>query len=90
MRKLILKWLFGADWEEYWDLHEKYIFELGQHKKSIEREKELIEETQELRERILKEIEDNIKISKMSLKILDAYEKLERICKENGIDTEEV
>lgn len=90
MRKAIIKWLLGADWEEYWDLHDRYIYELEQHKKSIEREKELIEETKELRERILKEIEDNIKVSKISLKVLDAYEKLERICKENGIDTEEI
>ena len=90
MRKLILKLLLGVDWEEYLDLHNKYLLELKQHRDALEQNKELMEELQELRRKILKEIESELRTSKLALKVLDVTEKLEQICKEYGIDTEGV
>lgn len=87
MKKAIIKWLFGADWEEYWDLHEKYVYELEQHKKSIESEIEALEDVQKLRRMLLKEIDDELRTSNLALKVIDINEELERICKEHGIDT---
>ena len=29
MRKKIMKWLLGNDWEEYWDLHKEYCEQLS-------------------------------------------------------------
>lgn len=86
IRKAIIKWLLGADWEEYWELHTKYIYEMECNKRLLEETKESIEDIQILREKLLKEIDDEIRTSKMALKVLDVNEKLERICKENGID----
>ena len=90
MRKAIIKWLLGTDWEEYWDLHHKYICELTEHKKSLEQNKELMEDLQELRGKLIKEIDSELRTSKLALKVLEVNEKLEHICKENGIDTENI
>ena len=86
IRKAIIKWLLGEDWEEYWELHKKYIYEMECNKKLLEETKESLEDIQYLRTKLVKEIDDEIRTSKMALKVLDVNEKLERICKENGID----
>lgn len=46
IRKIIIKWLLGEDWEEYWDLHRKYCEEI---KTNIE----LLEENQKLTTRLI-------------------------------------
>ena len=83
MRKAIIKWLLGADWEEYWKLHRRYIRE-------IEDNIELLKESQDLREKLIKKIDSETKTAKLALKVIDINEKLERICRENGIDTENI
>ena len=55
MKKAIIKWLFGNDLEEYWELHDKYCKELNAHIESLE-------ENQMLRLELMKKIENNIKI----------------------------
>lgn len=35
MRKRFLKWLIGADWYTYWELHERYTKELDAHIKTL-------------------------------------------------------
>ena len=88
MRKEIMKWLLGADWEEYWKLHDRYIREIELNLELLKENKKLLEETQDLRRKLIKEIDSETRTAKLALKVLNVNEKLERICKKNGIDVE--
>lgn len=72
LRKAIIKWLLGADWEEYWELHRKYGEELGKHMDDLNK---LIT----LSKQSIKENEEHIKTLNVVKKLID-------LCKENGIE----
>ena len=76
MKKAIIKWLFGNNWEEYWELHDKYCKELNAHIESLE-------ENQKLRLELMEKIESHIRTLDFSQKLMD-------LLKENGIDYSEI
>jgi hypothetical protein len=79
MRKKIIEWLFGNDWEEYWDLHKKYCDEL--HKNL-----ELMEENQEIRKEKLEIMERDLENLRLTRIVLDNTKDLENICEKYGIN----
>ena len=76
MKKAIIKWLFGNNWEEYWELHDKYCKELNAHIESLE-------ENQKLRLELMEKIESHIRTLDFSQRLMD-------LLKENGIDYSEI
>lgn len=79
MKKKIIKWLFGSDWEEYWDLHKKYCDEL--HKNL-----ELMEENQEIRKGKLEVMERDLENLRLTRIVLDRMKDLENICEKYDIN----
>ena len=83
MRKAIIKWLLGIEIKTYFDL-------LVDHSKQINRNIELLKETDELTKRLIEEKEQHLETLNLTEKIIEGYKKLKRICEENGIDVEEI
>lgn len=79
MRKKIIEWLFGNDWEKYWDLHKKYC-------KQIDETISVMIENQNLRQRLIEKIEEEQGTAKLALSVCNVNEKLELICEKYGID----
>lgn len=74
MRKKIMKWLLGNDWEEYWDLHKRYCERIT---KNISLMNELIEKIEKEKETV-----------EISLRICNLNEKLISICEKYNIDVD--
>ena len=83
MKKRIIKWLFGEEWDVYLELHIKYIKELEKHRETLNREGEVIKTARETLDLYKETTEKN-------LKLLDENIKLLQLCKENMIDVTEI
>lgn len=79
MKNKIIKWLFGNDWEKYWDLHRKYC-------KQIDETISVMVENQNLRQRLIEKIEEEQGTARLALRVCDVNNKLELICEKYGID----
>lgn len=88
MRKAIIKWLFGEEWEEYWDLHKKYIEELssarGLLKENIKLRNEHIQELKNHME----EIDSHKKTIALAESLLEENKILRKLCILHGITIE--
>lgn len=81
MKKLIIKWLLGADWEEYWELHEKYSNEISCNIK-------LLDEKLELYNKQIEQSKEMVEILDRDIRIIQDNKSLFEICKANGIEVE--
>lgn len=81
MRKKIMKWLLGNDWEEYWDLHKEYCEQLSMNL-------ELMEENQKIRKEKIEVMEKDIENLRITRMVLDRTKALEEICEKYNINIE--
>lgn len=81
LKKAIIKWLLGNDWEEYWELHHKYLKQLDEMIK-------VLDDNLELRHKLIEEKEHHLKSLEEELRIIKDNKSLYEICKANGIEVE--
>lgn len=81
MKNKIIKWLFGNDWEKYWDLHRKYCEQTSMNL-------ELMKENQKIRKEKIEIMERDIENLRITRIVLDKTKALEEICKKYNIDIE--
>lgn len=79
MRKRILRWLFGKEFKDYFELLEEHI-------ETLERCKKEIEESQELRKRLVQKIESHLNTLDIAKIVVEENKKLRQYCKENNIE----